>query len=125
MKTVEQLKELAEQMFDFLNEKYQTEPEVMIGRLNRLSTLIPLAGQCLADARYFQDTVVNGAIMEAIQKAYEEKLSPSTINKFVTTAARDQNHLVNTFDRIGASAVHQQDSIRTILSYKKAELQLV
>ena len=60
--------------------------------------------------------------MEALQKAYEERLSPSTINKFVTTAAKDQNFLVNWLDRINSSSVHQLDGLRSILSYRKAEM---
>ena len=122
MRTIEQLKETAERMQAYLEKKPGTEPNDLIERAENLNVLIAQSGSCLADAKYLQDIVVNGAIMEALQKAYEERLSPSTINKFVTTAAKDQNYLVNFFDRINSSAVHQLDSLRSILSYRKAEM---
>lgn len=124
MKNIEELKEAAEKMQAYLELKPGSEPNELIERAENLSVLMAKSGQCLADAKYIQDMVVNGAIMEALQKAYEEKLSPSTINKFVTTAAKEQNYLVNLFDRINATATHQLDSIRSILSYRKAEMTL-
>lgn len=122
MLSIEQLKDKAVSMQAFLEKPYKVEPEDLIERIGLLGILISQSGQCLADAKYFQDQCVNGVIMEAIQKAYEEKLSPSTINKFVTTAAKEFNYLVNTFDRINSSATHQLDGIRTVISYRKSEM---
>ena len=120
----EQLKEKAEKMQTWLELKPGSEPNDLIDRAENLSVLIAQSGQCLADAKYLQDVVVNGAIMEALQKAYEERLSPSTINKFVTTAAKEFNYLVNWLDRINSTAVHQLDGVRTIISFRKAEMNL-
>lgn len=124
MNNKEQLLDKASKMQSYLEKKAGSEPNDLIERAENLSVLIAQAGQCLADAKYLQDMVVNGAIMEALQKAYEERLSPSTINKFVTTAAKEQNYLVNLFDRINSAAVHQLDGVRTIISYRKAEMSL-
>jgi hypothetical protein len=125
MLTKEQLTIKAEAMQKYLEQKPGSEPNDLIERAENLSVLIAQSGQCLADAKYLQDTVVNGAIMEALQKAYEERLSPQTINKFVTTAAKDYNYLVNWFTRINASGTHQLDWLRSAISYKKAELNLI
>lgn len=114
----------SEKFQKYLEEKPGTEPNDLIERASLLSILIAQSGQCLADAKYIQDDIVNGAIMEAIQKFYSEKLSPSTVNKFVTTAAKESNYLVNWLDRINATATHQLDSIRTLISYRKAEMQI-
>jgi hypothetical protein len=122
MLSIEELQETAVKMQKYLETKPGSEPNDLIERAENLSVLIAKSGQCLADARYIQDMVVNGAILEAIQRAYEEKLSASTINKFVATAAKTQNHLVNWFDRINSAAVHQLDSLRSILSYRKTEM---
>ena len=122
--TKEQLTESATKMQSYLEKRAGGEPNDLIDRAENLAILIAKSGQCLASAKYLQDTVVNGAIMEALQKAYEERLSPSTINKFVVTAAKDFNYLVNWFDRINATATHQLDAIRTIISYRKSEMNL-
>lgn len=124
MLSIEELQVKAEKMQAFLERKSGSEPNDLIDRADTLSILIAQSGQCLADARYIQDSVVNGAIMEALQRAYEERLSPSTINKFVTTAAKEQNYLVSWLDRINSAAVHQLDAIRTIISYRKNEMNL-
>jgi len=122
--TKEQLTESATKMQGYLEKKAGSEPNDLIDRAENLAILIAKSGQCLASAKYLQDTVVNGAIMEALQKAYEERLSSSTINKFVQSAAKDFNYLVNWLDRINATATHQLDAIRTIISYRKSELNL-
>jgi hypothetical protein len=122
MLSIEELQETAVKMQKYLETKPGSEPNDLIERAENLSVLIAKSGQCLADARYIQDMVVNGAILEAIQRAYEEKLSASTINKFVVTAAKEQNHLCTWFDRINSAAVHQLDSLRSILSYRKTEM---
>jgi len=46
------------------------------------------------------------------------------LNKFIETAAKDQAYLVNWIDRINATSTHVKDSIRTIISYRKKELEL-
>lgn len=122
MLSKEQLEEKAASMQKFLEQKPGTEPNDLITRAENLAVLMAQSGQCLADAKYLQDTVINGTIMEALKQAYEERLSPSTINKWVTTAAKDLNYLVNWIDRINATATHQLDSVRTLISYRKAEM---
>lgn len=125
MYSPEDLKLKAQKMQDYLEKKVDEDPAILMDRIGFLTVMIAQTSKMLADAKYYQDTLVNGAIMDSLKKAYEEKLSPSTINKFVTTAAREQNYLVNWIDRLNSAAVHQLDGIRSIVSYKKAEMNLV
>lgn len=124
MYSLEQLRAKAETMQKFLEKKSGQEPNDIIERLEHLNIMVAQSGQCLADAKYYQDQIVNGSITEALTKAYEERLSPSTINLFVKTSAKEYNYLVTIFDRINATATHQIDSLRTILSYRKTEMSL-
>ena len=98
--------------------------DILCQRVQLLTILIAKSGQCLAEAKYIQDQIINAGLLQAIGEGLENKLSPSLINKFVTTNAKDVNLLVNWFDRINSAATHQLDGIRTIISYKKAELNL-
>ena len=125
MMNKEELLLKADKFQKYLEEKTGSEPNDLITRAENLSILIAQSGQCLADAKFIQDEIVNGAIMEAIQKFYSDKLSPSTVNKFVTTAAKEANYLVNWLDRINATATHQLEGIRSMLSYRKAEMTMV
>ena len=120
----DELKAKAQRMQDYLTEVPPEDPNAILNRINDLGILIAKSGHYLAEAKYIQDSIVNGAIMDAIHKSYEERLSASTINKFVQTAAKDANYLVNWFDRINSAAVHQLDGLRTTISYRKAEMNL-
>lgn len=124
MMNKEELLLKADKFQKYLEEKTGSEPNDLITRAENLSILIAQSGQCLADAKYLQDTVINGAIMEALKNAYEERLSPSVINKFVSTAGKEFSYCVNWLDRINATATHQLDSVRTLISYRKAEMQI-
>lgn len=119
--TKEQLTEKAERMLTFLEVSPSDDPNEMIERINHLGILISQSGKMLADAKYYKDTLVNDAIMNALKQSYEERLSPSTINKFVETAAKEISYLVNMIERINSAASHQLDGIRSVLSYRKAE----
>ena len=120
----EELFKIAENMQVYLETETGPEPQHLIDRAELLTILIAKSGQCLAEAKYIQDQVINAGLMNAIGEGLETKLSPSLINQFVKSNAKEVNLLVNWFDRINAAATHQLDSTRTIISYKKAELSL-
>jgi predicted metalloendopeptidase len=119
--TKEQLTEKAEKMQTFLEIEPSDDLNEMVERIHHLGILISQSGKMLADAKYYKDTLVNDAIMQALKQSYEERLSASTINKYVETAAKESSYLVNWIDRINSTATHQLDGIRSVLSYRKAE----
>lgn len=121
MKTYDELNLKAERMNAFLSEKMGSEPNDIIERIELLSILISQSGEFLADAKYLQDEIISSEIMKAIKAGYSETLSPTVLNKFVGSLAKKENYLVSIFDRINASATHQLDGCRSILSYRKTE----
>jgi hypothetical protein len=119
------LHDKAAKMQAYLVDTYDSQnPNDLIQRLEYLQILVAESGQLLAESKWYQDKIVNGAIVESLKQAYDKSLSPSTINKYVNTTARDYNYLVNVFDRINSTATHQIDALRSIISYRKAEMQL-
>jgi hypothetical protein len=115
----EELKTKIAKFNAFLQKGVADEPNLLTERLNLMDMLIAESGQYLADAKYYQDEVINGAVMDAMKKQLEEKLSATTINLFVKSSAKDWNHIVNSLERINASATHQHGSIRTRISFIK------
>ena len=124
MKSIDELKGLSARMQTFLEKKGGSEPNDLIQRAEDLIVLIAQSGSCLADAKFIQDTAIGQAIQKAINLGYTEKLTPSAVNQFVKAEAKEFNHLVNTFDRINATATHALDGVRSMLSYRKSEMNL-
>lgn len=120
----EELNKLAENMQAYLETDLGPDPQHLIDRAELLTILIAKSGQALAEAKFIQDMIINEGLLSAINQGLETKLSPSLVNKFVSSNAKDVNFLVNWLDRINSAATHQLDGIRTIISYKKAELNL-
>lgn len=120
--SIESIKEKAAKMQSFLEQQSGSEPNELIDRTEKLNILVAQSGKMLADAEWYRDELVNGAIIKAIKDSMEEKLSATILNQYIKTTARDYNFLVKWIDRINATATHQLDSIRTVISYRKAEM---
>lgn len=120
----EQLQVEAERIQNFLQEKPGSEPNDLIDRVEELNITIAETGKMLADAEWYRDELIEGAVMKALKDHMEEKLSASTINQYVKSLVRDKNFLVKWIDRLNATATHQADNLRTIISYRKAEMNL-
>lgn len=119
-----ELEAKALRMQEYLELEIGPDPAQIMERIEHLHILIAQSGQCLAEAKYIQDQLINQGLSAAIEMDLNKKLSPSLIAKFVSTQAKDINFIVNHLDRINAAATHQLDGLRSIISYKKAELNL-
>ena len=125
MYSIDELKDKCKRMQEFLEKKSGSEPNDLIERAENLMVLMAQSGQCLSDAKYLQDIAIGNAIQKSINLEYDKKLTPSTINKFVSAEAKEFNYLVNTFDRINAASTHQLDGLRSVLSYRKSEMNII
>lgn len=121
MRSLEQLRDKASLMSNYLELKAGNDPEKIIERLELLSIMLIQSGECLADAKYHQDQVIHSTITKALTEAYQDRLSATLIKDFVRATAKDYNYLVTIFDRINSACVHQIDSLRSVLSYIKAQ----
>ena len=119
----EQLRDKVTKFNEFLQKtQCNDEASSMLERLEHLDILISQSGQYLADAKYFQDEIINGEVIDALKKSLEERLSATTINLYVKTCAKDINFLVNSLDRINRSATHQQAALITRISFVKSQM---
>jgi len=66
----------------------------------------------------------NDSITQSLKDALAGDWSTTIIHKKIDALCREENFLVNRFDRINSSAVHQIDALRSILSYRKAQMSL-
>ena len=120
----EELKAKADKMQTFLEQKPSDQEEGLIDRLELLQILMAQSGDCLANAKYLLDMRKNDSITQSLKDALAGDWSTTIIHKKIDALCREENFLVNRFDRINSSAVHQIDALRSILSYRKAQMQL-
>jgi hypothetical protein len=120
----EELKIKADKMQSFLEQKPSDQEEGIIDRLELLQILMAQSGDCLANAKYLLDLRKNDSITQSLKEALAGDWSTTIIHKKIDALCREENFLVNRFDRINSSAVHQIDALRSILSYRKAQMSL-
>ena len=122
--TSDELKIKADKMQSFLEQKSSDQEEGLIDRLELLQVLLAQSGNYLAEAKYLLDMRKNDSITIALKDALAGDWSTTIIHKKIDALCREENFLVNRFDRINSSAVHQIDALRSILSYRKAQMSL-
>ena len=122
--TSDELKIKADKMQSFLEQKPSDQEEGIIDRLELLQILMAQSGDCLANAKYLLDMRKNDSITQSLKEALAGDWSTTIIHKKIDALCREENFLVNRFDRINSSAVHQIDALRSILSYRKAQMTL-
>jgi len=122
--TSDKLKIKADKMQSFLEQKPSDQEEGIIDRLELLQILMAQSGDCLANAKYLLDMRKNDSITQSLKDALAGDWSTTIIHKKIDALCREENFLVNRFDRINSSAVHQIDALRSILSYRKAQMSL-
>ena len=122
--TIEHLKTKAEEMSVSLSSRIGSEPHDILVRLEELNMMLADSSLCLANARYLQDNTINDAIISVLNDEVMSKASASIVNQFIKSKAKEINYIVNLFDRINSTIVHQIDSLRSILSFQKATMSL-
>jgi hypothetical protein len=108
----------------YLEQSSPKEDEKLIERLELLQVLLAQSGKYLADAKLLRDEQVQQAIKGVVSDPDMVGLSNTLMNEYVKSSAKDLNYLVNSLDRINSAAVHQIDSVRSILSYRRSQMTL-
>lgn len=82
-------------------------------------------GEMLAEAKRLLRRRKSEEIQNTILTiAKENCLSAKVQNALLDSIAEDEAFLVDTLDRLNATATHQLDALRTLLSYEKEALRL-
>ncbi len=106
----------------FLEQNPGSEPNDLIDRMEKLSVYLAQSGVLLAEAKYYQEKKISDSLKQVVTEY--DNWSASVVTTFTKSLAKEYNFLVNQLDRLNSSCVHQMDSLRSILSYRKNEMQL-
>ena len=111
-----------EEMQSFLEAEYSADNGAQVqDRFDSLGGYMARSGKLKADAEYHHNSLVESSIMDALKKGYEDRLSASTINKFVEAAARNYKYLLTWADRVNRTCTHQHDGLRSVMSTLRSE----
>lgn len=101
----------------------ESVPDEIANLLERLSVHMADTSLLIASATYLYE--------QAVSSAYDSKtdsgvspltLSPMTAKHYVQSKCYNQKSLLVFCDRLHSSLVHRCDALRSLLSYKKAEI---
>lgn len=112
-----------ETMQSFLEAQYSADnPAAVMDRFNDLAIYMARSGKLKADAEWHYNSLVESSLMAALKRAHEQTMSPSTLNKYIESLARDAKYLVSWADRVNRSCTHQHDGLRSVISSLRAEM---
>ena len=125
MTRYEKIEKEVSEMQSYLEIECSDNPEEVLERLKRISVYQARSGYMLAEAKKMYRQKRASEISETIVAiAKENYLSATAQNALLDSIAQDEAYLVDMLDRINATCKHQQDVLRSILSYEKEQLKL-
>ena len=100
-------------------------PDELIERIKTIGVYRARTGVMLADAKKMYRRKRASEIAEKIiEIARQGYLSAKIQNALVESIAEDEAYLVDLLDRLNATCTHEQDALRSILSYEKESIRL-
>lgn len=120
------MKDQAQRMQDYLETPFRSEDEEsIIQRLEFLSILNAKAGKLQADCQREKDKAILEATRGVLSDPNFVGCATSITKQYIDSKAHEWTYLTRWFERIGSSAVHQIDALRSILSYRKQQQQIL
>lgn len=112
-------------MQSYLEITCSNNPEEIQERISVIMVYMARSGEMLADAKKTLRRKKASEISETIIKiAKEGYLSAKAQNALIESIAEDQAYLVDRLDRLYSTCVHQNDALRSLLSFEKENLRL-
>jgi len=109
----------------YLNITCSNNPTEIQERISVIMVYVMRTGEMLADAKKLLRKRKSDEIQNTIiQIAKENCLSAKVQNALLDSIAEEECYLVDRLDRLNASATHQLDALRSLLSYEKESLRL-
>jgi len=125
MTRYEEIEEEARKIQSYLEIDCSDNVDEIAERLKTLNVYQARSGFMLAEVQKMYRQKRASEISEIIVSiAKENYLSAKAQNALVDSMAQDEAFLVDWLDRINATCKHQQDALRSILSYERENLRL-
>lgn len=100
-------------------------PDEIKERIVDLGVYISRTGKMLADAKYHLNQRKADDTMKVIENILlDAKLSAKVQNSLIDSICRDEQYLVDWIERLNRTCTHQQEALRSILSFEREGLRL-
>lgn len=117
--------EEAQEMQTYMQDEVSDNPAEIVERLNRLNVYQARSGYLLAEAKKrYREKRATEIANTIVNIAKENFLSAKAQNALVDSIAQEEAFLVDWLDRLNATCKHQQDTLRSILSFEKESMRL-
>lgn len=114
------LKEKMKAIRDLLDvNTVEVDTDSVANHAQQLAAMIGLSAECKADAR----KELEWARLKAMNRATQLKISPSILSKRIEAECAEEVRDFEYADRLNAGIVHKLDTLRTIISLRKQELE--
>jgi hypothetical protein len=100
-------------------------PQEIAERIGILGVYIARTGKMLADAKYHLNAKRRDETMQLIEQTLaDKKLSARVQNSLVDSICKNEQYLVDWIERLNRAVTHQQEAMRSLLSYEKEYLRI-
>jgi hypothetical protein len=100
-------------------------PQEIAERISDCGVYIARTGKMLADSKYHLNQKKKDDTVDLITKILsKEKLSAKVQNALIDSICRDEQYLVDWLERLNRAVTHQQEAMRSLLSYEKENLRI-
>lgn len=100
-------------------------PQEIAERIADCGVYIARTGKMLADAKYHLNKKRKDETMQLITDILsDKKLSAKVQNALIDSLCKDEQYLVDWIERLNRAVTHQQEAMRSLLSYEKESLRI-
>lgn len=123
MTTYDKLLNEAKEIQEYLEITCSDNPEEVVERIKTINVYQARTGYMLAEAkkmyRQKRSSEISRIVVDIAQQNF---LCASAQKALVESIAEDEAYLVDWTDRLNSACSHQQDALRSILSYAKEQM---
>lgn len=108
-------------LYDSLKNPVARDPEGLLNELDYRMQWLARSAEIVAECQKTSD-IARGV---AAEKAYELGYSGNLAKDYITGVCSEESRILRLAEKLNSTIVHQMDSIRTMISFEKQQLQEV
>jgi hypothetical protein len=115
----------AKEIQQFAEITVSDHPQEIAERISECGVYIARTGKMLADAKFHLNQKRKSETMQLITEILSDrKLSAKVQNSLIDSICRNEQYLVDWLERLNRAVTHQQEAMRSLLSYEKENLRI-